>query len=508
MNFSQITSKFSPKGWLMIGGSAAAVLVFGMLLISMASAPSYTTLMAGVDPAQTGKITSALSTAGIPYQIQNNGTAIAVQSDKEAQARVSLATSGLLTGAAGSNPLSQVANGSTLGQSNFQQQTAYTGALEQQLDQEIGSIQGVSSAQVSLVLPNPTNQLFSNQSSQASAAVLLSDSGTLAGGSVKGIADLVANSVQGLTDSKVTITDQTGQLLWPNGSAAGSLLSKESAQNAYDAQMAAQANAMLVQALGPGKSEVQVNADVNANQTTLDSLTYSGKAVPLTVNASSETLKGTGGSSGGVAGTTTNTKIPSYSATGNGNSNYVNKSSQTTYGVNKTVSHTQVAPGQVNRQSVSVLFDKSVPVAEQKSLEAAVASTVGINSTRGDTISYGSVNFQKLPVAPTASSTTKMVGYAKYGIVGLGAMLFLFFMSRMLRRRENEAFAGNPTWLRELESPRSLASLEAETQQLDSPTRVMQLRSPVNVAKQQVEDLVARDPDRVASQVRQWMSED
>ena len=36
----------------------------------------------------------------------------------------------------------------------------------------------------------------------------------------------------------------------------------------------------------------------------------------------------------------------------------------------------------------------------------------------------------------------------------------------------------------------------------------MQLRSPVNVAKQQVEDLVERDPDRVASQVRAWMAED
>ena len=34
------------------------------------------------------------------------------------------------------------------------------------------------------------------------------------------------------------------------------------------------------------------------------------------------------------------------------------------------------------------------------------------------------------------------------------------------------------------------------------------LRSPVNVPKRQVEELVERDPDRVAQQVRAWMSED
>jgi flagellar biosynthesis/type III secretory pathway M-ring protein FliF/YscJ len=47
-----------------------------------------------------------------------------------------------------------------------------------------------------------------------------------------------------------------------------------------------------------------------------------------------------------------------------------------------------------------------------------------------------------------------------------------------------------------------------EAEQLEAPARIMQLRSPLNVARQQVEDLVEREPDRVASQVRTWMAED
>ena len=53
-----------------------------------------------------------------------------------------------------------------------------------------------------------------------------------------------------------------------------------------------------------------------------------------------------------------------------------------------------------------------------------------------------------------------MLGYAKYAVVGLGALMFLFFMRRSIRRREKEPFAGQPTWLRELETPRPLAELD------------------------------------------------
>ena len=54
------------------------------------------------------------------------------------------------------------------------------------------------------------------------------------------------------------------------------------------------------------------------------------------------------------------------------------------------------------------------------------------------------------------------MSYAKYGaVVAFVAILFLFFVARLLRRRENEPFAGHPTWVRELESPRPLAALEA-----------------------------------------------
>ena len=86
--------KLSPKGWAMIGGSVAVGIAFLMIVMSMTSQPSYSTLMSGIDPTQTGKITSTLSAQGISYQLQNNGTAIAVQSGQTATSTVTCDRSG------------------------------------------------------------------------------------------------------------------------------------------------------------------------------------------------------------------------------------------------------------------------------------------------------------------------------------------------------------------------------------------------------------------------------
>ena len=360
MNFGQLASKMTPKGWAMVGGAAAAAIVFLVLIMNFASKPSYSTLMTGLDPTQTGKITSTLSTKGIGYQIQNNGTAIAVQSDKTGEARIALATAGLLNGT--SQPGFELFDKQQLGASNFQQQITYQRALEGQLDQTIEGIQGVSSAQVQLVLPNPQDQLFSDSTQSSSAAVLLSNSATLDPNSVKGIAQLVASSVPGLQLNKVTITDSSGTPLWPNsdGSGAdGTTLSQQAANQKYDSLTEAQVGAMLTQTLGPNKAEVQVNGTVDANQATSDTLTYGKKGVALQTQTQNESLKGAGGT-GGVAGTAGN--IPAAAQTGaSSGSNYKNKTDNTTFGVDKTVTHAVIAPGAVKSQTVSVLVDKSVP---------------------------------------------------------------------------------------------------------------------------------------------------
>ena len=168
---SQLASRLTTRGWLIVGGGAIAAILFFYVFLHMVSQPGYSTLASGLDPSQTGKMTSTLSAHGVGYQLQNNGTAIAVQSNQTAQARVALAGAGLL---GNSQPGWELFNKQNLGESNFQQQVTYQRALQGQLEQTIDSVQGVSGAQVELVLPSPQNQIFGEGQGSSSAAVLLS----------------------------------------------------------------------------------------------------------------------------------------------------------------------------------------------------------------------------------------------------------------------------------------------------------------------------------------------
>jgi len=520
MPTAQLASRLTPRGWLIAGVGAAAAILFVYLFLHTVSQPSYSTLVSGVEPSQTGKMTSTLSAQGIGYQLQNNGTAIAVQSNETAKARVALASANLL---GNTQPGFSLFEKQSLGESNFQQQVTYQRALQGQLEQTIDSVQGVSGAQVELVLPSSQNQIFGENQSASSAAVLLSGTSVLPQSSVRGIAQLVASSVPGLQLSKVTITGASGELLWPapSGSGDGSGASVQEAEQRYDQTMEASLDAMLAQTLGPGKAQVLVYANMNVDQTTKESLEYGKAGVPLSQSKDIETLTGTGTGAGGATGTA---NLTAAAGAAGGKSNFKHETTNSSLGVSKTVTHSTIAPGTVESQHVSVLLDHSVPASSLPAIREAITNAAGIQAKRGDTISIGQVAFAKPAAAASASSSP--LGYAKYVLLGLGAILFLFFTTRSLRKREKETIE-EPVWLRELEAPMRLSELERETAPRPAPAMAGAVAGGGGAGgpggapsgnggaadgsetiRRQVEQLVDSNPDRVAQQLRSWMQEE
>jgi flagellar M-ring protein FliF len=511
MPVKQLATRLTPRGWIILGAGAIAGILFIYLFVHMVSKPSYSTLATGLEPAQTGKMTAALDQQGIGYELQNNGTALAVQSNETAQARVALAGAGLLGNA---QPGFKLFEKSSLGESQFQQQVTYQRALQGQLEQTIDNIQGISGAQVELVMPSTQNQLFGESQNASSAAVLLSGTSSLSSTSVRGIAQLVASSVPGLQLQKVTITDGTGQLLWPsqNGEAGGGASGKQSAEERYNDGMEASLDEMLAQTLGPGKAVVQVYANLNTNQTTQESLTYGKAGVPLQQSKNLETLTG----SGGGAGATGTANIPAYAQTGaSGKSKYKHEVTGSSLGVDKTVTHSTEAPGEVESEHVSVLLDHSVPASSVGAIKEAVTNAAGIQPKRGDTISIGQMTFAKSTTpAAAGGASSGMLGYAKYALIGIASAIFLFFTTRALRRREQEGIDNDPPWLRELELPVRLSELEREVppRPADNAPTLVAAAASANGAgdpiRRQVEQLAESNPDRVAQQLRSWMQED
>jgi flagellar M-ring protein FliF len=471
------------------------VLLVSFLMVRLATQPSYSLLNTGLDPAETGKLTAALD-------LRNNGTALAVESSRTADARIALAEKGL---PAKSSPGFELFDKQKLGASDMQQKVTYQRALEGEIAQTIDGIKGAEGARVDLVLPE--DQLFQDNQSQAKAAVLIPGDGqNLESGSVRGIAQLVASGVKGLKTENVTITDGSGRLLWPNGDSGtdggGGATAKVAAERRYEQELEGSLNALIMRTLGPGRGEVQVAADLNTDKATREELRYAKKGTPIKQQTEKESLQGGGAGAGGPSGATGN--IPSYAqgAAGSG-SKYKRTNSNTDFGVDKQITHTQIAPGTVNRLNVALLVDKKVPPADVSALQKAIGAAAGIDKKRKDTLQVSRVAFSGL-TKPTGGNggMAGILGYAKYAGLGLGMLAFLIFLGRHLRRRENEEIA-QPTWLREIESPRSLAELEySEPETAPIPP------SQEAMARRRIEDLVDREPDRVAQQVRAWMKED
>src|SRR3712207_4546229 len=124
------------KTKIVLAASVVGILLVAFMLIRLASAPSYATLRTGLDPAETGKITASLDEAGIKYELQNNGTALAVEKSKTAQAQVALAEGGLDSGN-GKQPGYELLKDRKLGASDFQQRVTYQRALEDDLSRTI-----------------------------------------------------------------------------------------------------------------------------------------------------------------------------------------------------------------------------------------------------------------------------------------------------------------------------------------------------------------------------------
>lgn len=521
MPLPKVLANLTLRGRLAVGGAILAVLVVGYMMFSFASSPGYTTIVSGLDPADTGKMTAALDEKGVAYELQNNGTALAVEKADVGPARIALAESGGVAGGA-VQPGFELFDTQKMGSSQMQQQVTYQRAMEGELARTIGEIDGVQGASVQLVLPTENDALLSDAAPEATAAVLLTGAADPEPAAVKGIASLVASSVKALKPSKVTITDGAGRLLWPQAGGddatggGGAALAKQSAAQKYQRTLEASLTSVLAQTVGADKARVRVSADIDADQAQQEQLRYGKNSVALKEKTDNERMRGTAGAAGGTAGTAGN--VPGYAAAGaggGGNSNYQKTTGDREYGVDKTVTKTQVAAGGVEKQSVAVLVSDEVPAAQIPAIRNAIAAAAGIDRERGDQLTVSQMAFAKAP-APAAgpSIPAGLLSNVKWAVLALGLLVFFILIARHLRKKEQEALA-SPVWLTEIQAPRSLRDLEAERQAAAARLAAQAAQQPVQPhavieapARRRMEDLAEKDPARVASQVRHWMSED
>jgi flagellar M-ring protein FliF len=487
-----------------IAGAIGVVFVASSIMLALGSrGAQYETLFSGLDPVDAGTIVSELEREGIPYELADGGKTIRVPSENLYRTRLSLASQGLpSSGIVGFESIS----GNSIWATDFERRVQYIRALSGELTRTVKSISGVEDARVHIVIPEDT--VFSAQRTPATAAVLLKlrPMYELSASTIKGIMNLVARSVEGLSPSEVTVMDTTGRLLSTEygdsdilggaGSAAYELTSK------VERDLEKRLISMLSPVLGAGNVVCQVRANLNLDQTRTTEDAYitdpeNPQGALRSTQQVTETYSGTGTPAGGTAG---GLDVPTYATGSPGQSNYQRTETTQNYEVTRKTTETLVYPGTVKNLSVAVMVNKELTEEQTAVITESVSAALGLDPLRQDRISVTGLKFDTSLIdelqAGAIPATQPLNRVLIYGIAVLVALIVGTVIIFMLRRRRAKA----P--VEEIEE-----APEPEPDFLDEPSL-----TPAALTKQRlretVEKMARTNPETVATLVKTWLLED
>ena len=376
------------------------MLVVGLVVAgSLASSPDYKAIYHGVSGKDASAIENVLREHSIAMKFDDKDGTVSVPSKDESNATMYIEAAGILSkdsDVVGIEGLDKIGMGTT---SEVERQRILA-ANEGELARKLMRLDPVQSAAVS-ISPGSSASLFGNDTQPTASVILTLKSGeSLSGGQVKGIVNLVAHAVSGLTAQNVTLTDQTGVPLWKDNGAGGNALGdgQPGDENAkFSEGERKKVQGLLDETLGPHKAIVTVNAELNFDQTSTDSLEHtpapgSKNGLPVSVHEKEESYSGGGAAPvGGVAGAGSNLNVPSYTtggASGSGGK-YSNTDSVTNYELDVKKTHTEVAQGEVKKMSVAALIDSTVPAENVPKIKDIISTAIG--ATASDPSRYVSV---------------------------------------------------------------------------------------------------------------------
>ena len=350
------------RALILLVGIVAAGLIFAVA--QWASAPTWVPAYVGVPVESVNQFTDKLDQAGVKYRLERGGADIMVAANDLAKARVALAKGGIPnTGRPGLELFDQPSWGMT----DFTQRINYRRALEGELERTIGKMRGVDAAQVHLVLHETDGFAAQDRPTEASVVLKLKSGGDADPDVVKGIAHLVASSVEGLTSERVTIVDDAGRLLSEaeEPSSAIGLTSRQlQMQRDVEDYLRAKAEKIVAEMVGPNNLRVQVSAAMSFDQVQRTTASVDPDKQAVTAEQKAEIVPGVQGGAG-------------------------QNNTSTTYENTRSTESVIAAPGAVKRLTVAVLVaDRAGPAGskvaptprtaeELKQIETMVRSAVG-----------------------------------------------------------------------------------------------------------------------------------
>ncbi|RMG40490.1 MAG: flagellar M-ring protein FliF [Candidatus Dadabacteria bacterium] len=515
---------------LLIIGSVVGIIY----VANWANRPDYAVLYSNLEPADAAAVVEALKNQKIKYEVRGDGSTIAISPPSMVhELRLSLASEGIPKG--GVVGL-EIFDATEFGTTSFQEKIKFIRAIQGELERTISSLEAVQTARVHIT--QPEKSVFAKRASEATASVMLRlrPGAKLEKKQIKGIANLVAGSVEGLEPSNVTIIDVYGNLLTSVeeeeeelGADATRLQYQQQVERSYVKRI----EQMLQKVLGPGKVIARVTAelDFSSNEREEESFDPGGQVI----RSERSVEEGTGASQrGGVPGVVSNLGNDAnlLAPPGSNPETSSRRESVRNYEVSRAVTRISHPRGTLKRLSVAVLVDgkyvlpEGAPEGAEKEfrplepevmdrIETLVKNAVGFDATRGDTLSVENIPFY-LPDEDFAdvmdSKATQDLIFNTIFRVGpiLFLVLFFFVIVKPLVK-----FLITPTEA-EIDLtrllPTGIEELEAELEAEKSKAGVPEFEPAIDL--DQLEELIAENsrvvkenPQQAALLIRYWLND-
>ncbi len=533
----------NPKVPLIVAGAAAIAIVVAMVL--WAKQPDYRTLFSNLSDQDGGAIVTQLTQMNVPYRFSDNGGALEVPADKVHELRLRLAQQGLPKGGAvGFELLDQ----EKFGISQFSEQVNYQRALEGELARTIETLGPLKSARVHLAMPKPTLFVREQKAPSASVTVNLQPGRALDEGQISAVVHLVSSAVAGLPPGNVTLVDQMGRLLTKSNTSDRDL---NDAQLKYATDVENRVQSRIEAILGPIVGTSNVHAQVTAQidfsdkEQTEEQYRPNGDAAQAVMRSRqvNENLQIGGPNAGGVPGALSNQPAPANTApinapaqnqqngqqgaqqqtaaAANAGPRTSSRNETTNYEVDRTIRHTKMNTGDVQRLSVAVVVNyktlpdgKPLPLTteQMKQIEDLTREAMGYSEKRGDTL-----NVVNSPFSAVDDTSGELPFWQKQAFIELlieaGRWLLVVIVAWLLWRK-----AVRPQLVRRAEEAKALQErtlLREETQEavevrLSKDEQMQQRRANqrmgAEVMSQRIREMSDNDPRVVALVIRQWMS--
>ena len=534
--YLQLWNKTTKRQRYMILGGV--VLLFALILGSSyfyGSKPDLVPLFTNMEAKDAGEVAAKLKESKIQYEVQETkqGVTILVPSKDVHGARLDLATQGLPRG----NKGFEIFDDSKLGVTEFQNKVNYLQALQGELTRTIEQIAAVDKVRVHIVLPE--DSLYKKNEKPATASIMLKlrPDKKLSKKEIKGIVNLTAHSIQGLTPENITIVDDTGKILNDpdeddEKNVSNQTISQLEMTRKVKERMQKDVQSLLDQALGEGRAFVRVNVELDFDQRQTDRQIFTPvvdeSGIIRSQQDMSESYNGTSNNPGGPAGVQSN--IPGYVAQAEtANAQYEKKESTKNYEINEENSKIIASPGSIRRVNIAVLVNDDITRAQQDSILRSVSSAVGINAERGDTVSVEPLPFStELADRRAAEEAAERARQDRnfYMSVAAGVLLLALIIGAVLLRRrrlrlEREAYEEEQRQLalaeqerleeeRRMEQERAelIAAGQVPEQLVDEEPQLTEDELKTLSEREAIEKLINEKPAEVAMLVKTWLSED